>query len=626
MKKRTGFAGALAILILITGPAASAQQLLEKNITIELRQQRLDQALEIISNKGNFYFSYNTNIIRRDSLISGVFNNKPVKDILTNILGKEFEFRESGNYIILRRLPLKLRLVTSAAVSEDKFYTVSGYVVDDQTGEKISGASIYEKARLAVANTNAEGYFKIRLKSRYEKASITVSKEYYEDTTVSIEPRYNQSITITLVPLDINEHTSIIGPAGISAPGAIELEIPLNDSVYWRYLYLKTDSVLVERTAFGRFLVSPKAKLQSLNLRKFFVEKPYQVSLVPGLSTHGSLNSQVINNFSFNVLGGYTGGTNGFELGGLFNIDKKAVQYVQIAGITNIVGGHVDGLQIGGISNTVLDSVHGVQIGGVGNFVRKDFRGLQTGGVYSHTSRSFDGVQIGGVSNYTGRSLMGAQIGGVTNFLRDTLHGAQIAGVINVSWKEVNGVQIGGVVNYTRKLRGVQIGLINIADTSEGYSIGLINIIFRGYHKLSISTNEVMNLNASFKTGNSKLYSILLGGFNAKEDEKIWSFGYGLGSELKLSNKFSFNPELTSQHLYLGSWNYYNILNRASLLFNFKIAKAFSLYAGPVYSVYASNQHVHFDGYKETIASHGAHKYSNTVTGWFGWCAGINIF
>ncbi len=93
----------------------------------------------------------------------------------------------------------------------------------------------------------------------------------------------------------------------------------------WLYRYAKVDSEMVERTTIGKWFVSSKQKIQSINLRKFFVVRPYQVSVIPGVSTNGALNSQVINNFSFNILGGYSGGTNGFELGGLFNIDKKDV-------------------------------------------------------------------------------------------------------------------------------------------------------------------------------------------------------------------------------------------------------------------------------------------------------------
>lgn len=569
-------------LILMAGfiTTAFSQSLLEKRITVDIERQRLDQALEIISNTGNFYFSYNSNLLKKDSLVSVSASNESVNKVLSRLLSNQFEFRESGNYIILRRAPLRLKLVTSSAQSEDKYYTVSGYVIDDQTGEKIRDASVYEKDRLSVATTNANGFFKLRLKSKYKKASITVSKAYYADTTVSIEPRLNQTLTITLVPLDISESTVVIGPDGIQAPESIELEIPINDSISRIFRYEKKDSFTIERTAFGKWFVSSRQRLQSINLKKFFVARPYQVSVVPGVSTNGRLNSQVINNFSFNILGGYSGGTEGFELGGLFNIDKRNAEYVQVAGITNLVGGNVSGLQVAGVTNTVLDTVRG--------------------------------VQIAGVNNYAG----------------ETVSGVQIAGVANVNVKQVNGVQVAGVFNYTKHLKGVQIGLINVSDTSEGYSIGLINIVLKGYHKLSLYTNELINMNAAFKTGNSKLYSMFIGGYNSVPDQKVWSFGYGLGSEIIRGRRLALNAELSSQHLYLGSWDFYNLQNKANIQLTFKVGKYLSLFAGPSYTVFVSDQDVHFSGYKQAIPPSGykTNKLGNRVTGWYGWTAGINLF
>lgn len=35
-------------------------------------------------------------------------------------------------------------------------------------------------------------------------------------------------------------------------------------------------------------------------------------------------------------------------------------------------------------------------------------------------------------------------------------------------------------------MKGVQLGLINIADTIDGIGLGLINIVMKGYHKLSV--------------------------------------------------------------------------------------------------------------------------------------------
>lgn len=569
----------LFISFSLTVCAGMAQSNLDKVIPLNATNQRLDNVLEILSNKGDFFFSYNSNIIKRDSVVSVVATNKPVKQILEELFGRGYEFKESGNYIIIRRAPVKLTLITNKAATEDKTYVVSGYVLDDNTGVQIAHASIYEKRLLASALTNEEGYFKLKLKSKVKTAALTVSKEFYEDTTVVIEPKYNQQITVTLLPLGAPDIT-IVKPEDYFVPDSLRVRITTSSGIT-EYTYIKSpDSARLEKTAIGKFLISSAQKFQSLNLKKFFAERPFQVSITPGLSTHGRLSGQVINNVSFNVFGGYTGGVNGFELGGLFNLDKKDVQYVQIGGLLNVVGGNVRGVEIGGIHNTVLGSVTGLQIGGVSNFAMKKASGVQ------------------------------------------------VSGVANVSHGEMDGVQISGVFNYAKRLRGLQVGLINIADTSAGYSIGLVNIILKGYHQLSLSSNEITNVNVAFKTGNRKLYSILQAGVNVRENEKVYSFGYGLGSDWPLTNWLYINPELSANYLYLGAFDYVNILSKANLHLNFRVSKYLSVFAGPTFNAYYTQQDVGFNGYKFPVPDgrYKTYELHNKVTGWIGWNAGINLF
>jgi hypothetical protein len=259
-----------------------------------------------------------------------------------------------------------------------------------------------------------------------------------------------------------------------------------------------------------------------------------------------------------------------------------------------------------------LDAVHGVQIGGVGNFVRGEFSGFQLGGVYNHVSDSVKGLQLAGVGN----------------FARNKVSGMQLSGVVNVSNREMEGTQISGVINYAKKLKGVQIGLINISDTSEGYSIGLINIVLKGYHKLAFSSDELLNLNAAFKTGNRRLYSILKAGLNVSDSQKVYTFGYGIGSALRIGKTFSINPELTAQQLYLGTWDAINMLSKAHLNVNINLGKYVSLFGGPVFNVYYTEQQSVPKGYRTTIPPTSLRTYDlgGNVKGWLGWNAGIAFF
>lgn len=505
-----------------------------------------------------------------------------------------------------------MTMVTQKGVTEDKIYSVSGYVYDEESGAGIREASVYEKTILASALTNTEGYFKIKLKSsKTSFAELTVSKEFYEDTTVRIQPHFNQQLSITMMPVLAGGENVVIKPEDYLTPDSVQHH---TDSTVKAALPLSADSIKVQKRGIGKVLLSAKMKIQSINLGKFFTTRPFQFSLVPGVGSHGPLSAQVVNNFSFNLLGGYTAGTNGVEIGGLFNIDKKEVKYVQVAGLFNAVGGQVKGVQIAGVNNLVLDSVKAFQVGGVNNLVKGKMTGVQVAGVYNHVTDSVRGIQVGGVANFANKKVNGVQLGGVANVAR----------------KQMNGVQIAGIINYAKKLRGLQIGLINIADTSEGYSIGLINVVLKGYHKLSISADEVQNLNLAFKTGNAKLYSILQAGLNASDSNKIYSFGYGLGAELPLNKKktWSLNPELSCRYFYLGSWDYTNLLNRVNLNLNVKAGKFISFFAGPSFSVYVSDQLAGIKGYRFPVSTSGFGNvsFSNKVKGWLGWNAGISFF
>lgn len=599
----------LAIL-LIVNVVVIAQSLLAKNVSLDVKRQQLSQVLEILSNKGNFYFSYNSNIIKKDSLVSLSYSNKTVKEILESLLPDHYEFRESGNYIIIRKAPIRLTVVTNKSVAQDKFYMVTGYVMDNETGDWIQNASIYEKNLLASTLTNNNGYFKIKLKQKNNPAALTISKEFYQDTTINIDPGFNQEVSVTIVPVT-NGTITIVSPEDYFAPEQLTVRVQ-SDSTITEYTYTKTDSVKVERTAMGEFLISSRQRMQSLNLKKFFTTRPFQFSITPGLSTHGKLAPQVINNFSLNVFGGYNAGVEGMEIGGLFNIDKKSVRYFQAAGIFNIVGGDVKGLQLAGINNTVLDSVHGMQVGGVSNYVQGKFGGVQLAGVYNHVTDSVKGLQLAGVANFANHNVKGSQI----------------SGVANISAREITGVQLSGVINYAKLVKGVQIGLINIADSTDGVGIGLINIVFKGYHKLSFFADEVVNANAAFKTGNRKLYNILHAGMNFSDSNEVFTFGYGFGSELRLGKIFSINPEITAQHLYLGSWDYANILSKFRLNVNVKLGKYVSLFGGPVFNAYYTEQDVDFKGYRSAIPPSGYHQYklAENVIGWLGWNAGISFF
>jgi CarboxypepD_reg-like domain len=287
----------IVCMVLLVSIQSLAQTILNKNISIQVNKQRLDNVLEIISNNGNFYFSYNSSIVKRDSLVTMNFTNRPVRDVLNYLFSNRYDYIESGNYIILRRKAISIAATIKQTPTEEKNYFLAGYIIDEFTGERLNNASIYEPLQLASDLTDEQGTFTLKLKSRYKTATITVSKDSYKDTTLTIQPKLNQQLIISLRPQDNFTTMITISPEDYFLPDTIEVKLPTGETV----TYTKEDTIKVQRSWIGKFLLSSKQRMQSINLGKFFTTRAFQISLVPGLSTQGKLSPQITTAFSVNV-------------------------------------------------------------------------------------------------------------------------------------------------------------------------------------------------------------------------------------------------------------------------------------------------------------------------------------
>jgi len=595
----------LCTFLFIAG--AHGQNILNKKISINVSQKKIPEALQVISKEGNFYFSYDSRIVNNDTTISLHMPNATVQDVLNKIFPGAMDYIENGNYLILRR-----RIATTPPTPFVNTYFIKGVVKDANTGMGVQEASVYEKANLSATLTDSDGSFMLKLKTKSSMPLINVSKRNYFDTGIYISLPSNGSIVVNLqnryATLMDSGTITIISPRDTSP-----IVIPDTTLALTRSASLIVDSAkMVEHTGLGNFFISAKLKMQSLNLSGFYTTRVYQMSLTPGLSTHGKLSPQVENIISINVLGGYTGGTSAFEVGGLFNIDRRNAQYFQAAGLFNIVGGNLNGFQAAGLHNHVLGNVHAFQAAGISNYDNGNMHGMHVAGIYNHVRDTAGGVQIAGIANYAGKRFSGVQIAGIGNIARGNM----------------NGMQIAGIFNYTKKLNGFQLSLVNIADSSNGFSIGLVNIVKYGMHQVAISTNEVTNTNVDIKTGNKKLYSILHAGYNISNNNKVFSYGYGMGTIVQFNRTLSLQPELKARYLYTGDWDNANILSSLGLNLQVKLAKNIALFAAPVFNLYYTDQTAKVDDYKFPVQPAGfpSVSFSDKVNGWLGFSAGIALF
>jgi hypothetical protein len=549
---------------------------LDKRVTLNIRQEPISTVLDKMSKAGDFYFSYSGSLFNQDSVVNINVKSVYVRDLLDQLFNGKVDYKETGEYIILRYAANHLTIEPENITSAEQLYLISGYITDTKTGKRVKQASVYEKRLLQSTLTDDNGYFKLRFKGNHSEVILTASKDTYRDTTLV----FLSDITVkpgsySGADGEVNTYNSI-GSSGI-----------------------------------GRFFISSKQRLQNLNIPNFFAYSPFQASLTPGLSSHGMMSSQVVNNVSLNVFGGYTAGSNGFELAGFFNINKGDMNKLQFAGLFNLVGGSVKGFQVAGLHNEVQGEQTGMQAAGLAN----------------HNRKNSTGFEVAGLMNVTHGNSLGMQAAGLVNLAGKSTNGVQLAGLVNITARNLKGIQIAGLFNYAKNMNGVQIGLVNVADSSSGYSIGLLNLVKHGYHQLSLSTNSVTNINVGYKTGNAKMYTILYAGTNISDTAKVSSLGLGLGHDFILNKRTSIAAELSFHYLYLGNFDYENTFNKLQINLQVQVFKHLGIFAGPTYYYYNSDAPPGSSAknYKQQVYPRNHHSLGGNSKGWLGFNAGITI-
>ena len=254
----------------------------------------------------------------------------------------------------------------------------------------------------------------------------------------------------------------------------------------------------------------------------------FQVSFGYPVGTHG-METDYVNDFSFNILYGLNGGVDGFEYGGVFNYNS----------------GDVNGFQMAGVANINKGTAQGFQLSGALNLNKLDTKGFQLS-TANITLGKLDGVQLG---------------------------------VFNVA-KKVKGLQI-GVFNYRENDDdGISIGLFNIIK--NGYYVAETT----SGEVLYVNTNFKMGskkLYTIFKLGYSSFKSKPIYSYGV-------GFGrlFTVSEKMAINADVSYNKIVHDN-----DWSVKkNDLYKLDINYNLKLANKFSLIAGPSFNYYNTNKKV----------------------------------
>jgi hypothetical protein len=578
------------VCISIDASAQPSKPYLEREITIAFNSERLDAALQKISQQGGFSFSYNAKILDGNKTVTHDFTRKTVREVLDELFQGSIEYKIKGKHIILAK----------AKETSRQDGIITGYVIDEATGERLKNVSVYDPVTLSSAVTDSYGYFEIKLNKPSTDIKLSVNKQDYADTVIAVAGNNRRLLNIS-----VKAHKAKFNAVADSVSQKLKR--------FWK----------------TKVLHPPLPNLVNIDDS---LHRTFQFSMIPFVGTNHMLSGNVVNDYSLNLLGGYNRGVRKAEFGGLFNINRSNVTGAQFAGLFNAVGGSMEGLQIAGLfnanyekmeggqfaglaninwssasmvsiaglvnltneyskgvffaglSNITIGEQEGVHFAGLFNLSTRDAGPTQFAGLFNVTAKNFRGSQIAGIYNFVGKHTSGSQIGGMLNFTGGNLEGSQVAGILNFAGRRVRGSQVASILNFGGKVNGSQVGLVNIADSVRGVSLGLFSFVLRGYHKLEFSADEVFYSNVAFRTGVRNFYNIFTAGAKPdtfKNDSTYWTFGYGFGTAPRLTKKLFLNLDLTAnQVVEQRKLDAINMLGKLYVGFDYQIAKAFSITFG----------------------------------------------
>ncbi len=145
------------------------QELLDKKISISLKNESLFEALERIRRQADIQFFYATNIIDPSDKVNITAKKVALKDLLEELLQPYMlNYVVSNDKVVIRRTPTSISVlpqqntagITAPAPEESKNIDVSGRITNS-LGESLVGVTVQVKGGGAATKTDVNGYFRL---------------------------------------------------------------------------------------------------------------------------------------------------------------------------------------------------------------------------------------------------------------------------------------------------------------------------------------------------------------------------------------------------------------------------------------------------------------------------------
>ena len=185
----------------------TAQEILNRKITLELKEVSLKKALNKVEKAGQIYFTYRPNLIKDVASVNLSVKEETLATVLANLFAPyNIEFKVFGNSNVVLKQKVGLGFIETQAAD---VFNITGKVVDVD-GEGLIGANVLVKGTSVGTITDFDGNYS--LDAPDDATTLIFSYTGYEDKEMEINGQSVINITLS-EGIDL-ESVTVVGSRG----------------------------------------------------------------------------------------------------------------------------------------------------------------------------------------------------------------------------------------------------------------------------------------------------------------------------------------------------------------------------------------------------------------------------
>jgi len=174
----------LGTLLICSPVLASSGWDWRTRVSVAVKDQPLETICIILEKQYGIHFSYSKNVVDLSPLVTVNIHNRPLKKALEDIFEPfDIHFARIGDQIVL-------------TFKKHPTQTISGYVQDYTTGEKLIGATVYSPVQRVGTTTNQFGFFSLTLPR--DTVSLLVSYIGYKPGRLPVRKSQTDPVIVPL--------------------------------------------------------------------------------------------------------------------------------------------------------------------------------------------------------------------------------------------------------------------------------------------------------------------------------------------------------------------------------------------------------------------------------------------